>query len=198
MKKLLTTFMLAFICAVTFAQNAEFKKAVAKYKTATTVTATATRTVHKAAVSKDKVTTGNLYVKGKGSKVLIANGKDALLMNGTAFTMKKGALKAKTDCQKDAQYKTCHDVLESIFNGGTTDFGKHNDVKTTKNGTNIVLTITPTATKKKQMFSSFVVTIDSKMQELRSIRMLQKGGSYTEYTFSNYKIGAPVNDRMFK
>lgn len=60
------------------------------------------------------------------------------------------------------------------------------------------MTITPAKTKKKQMFSSYVITIDGKAQELRSIRMNQKGGSYTEYTFSNYKLGANVSDKMFK
>ena len=198
MKRIITTLVIAIISMVTFAQNADYKKAVAKYKNVSSLTATATRTVHKAAVAKDKVTAGTLYVKDKGTKVLIANGKDALLMNGTAFTMKKGPLKAKTDSQKDAQYKTFHDVLESIFNGGATDISRHSDIKIVKNGSNIVLTISPVATKKKQMFSSFIVTIDGKAQELRSIRMMQKGGSYTEYTFKGYKLGANVDNAKFK
>lgn len=198
MKKFITTFVLTLVCAMTFAQNADYKKAVAKYKNVATLTATAKRTVHKVAVATDKVTDGTLYVKGKGGKVLIKNGKDALLMVGTAFTMKKGALKAKTDSQKDAQYKTFHDVLESIFSGGATDISRHSDIKMTKSGTNIVLTITPAPTKKKMMFTSFIVTIDGKAQELRSIRMMQKGGSYTDYTFSNYKLGASVADSVFK
>lgn len=198
MKRFLITLCLAAICMLTFAQNAEYKKAVSKYKNATSLTATATRTVHKAAVAKDKVTAGTLYVKDKGAKVLIANGKDALLMNGTAFTMKKGPLKAKTDSNKDSQYKTFHDVLVSIFNGGATDISHNSDIKMTKSSANIILTITPAPSKKKQMFTSFIVTVDGKAQELRSIRMTQKGGSYTEYTFSGYKLGASVNDSIFK
>ncbi len=198
MKRFLTTLCLVVLCALTFAQNAEYKKAVSKYKNTTSLTATATRTVHKAAVAKNKVTAGTLYVKDKGAKVLIANGKDALLMNGTAFTMKKGPLKAKTDSNKDSQYKTFHDVLVSIFNGGATDISHNSDIKMTKSGANVILTITPVPTKKKQMFSSFIVTVDGKAQELRSIRMMQKGGSYTEYTFTGYKLGASVSDKVFK
>ena len=198
MKRFLTTLCLVVLCALTFAQNAEYKKAVSKYKNTTSLTATATRTVHKAAVAKNKETAGTLYVKDKGGKVLIANGKDALLMNGTAFTMKKGPLKAKTDSNKDSQYKTFHDVLVSIFNGGATDISHYSDIKMTKSGANVILTITPVPTKKKQMFSSFIVTVDGKAQELRSIRMTQKGGSYTEYTFTGYKLGANVSDKVFK
>ncbi|MBQ7451491.1 MAG: outer-membrane lipoprotein carrier protein LolA, partial [Prevotella sp.] len=110
----------------------------------------------------------------------------------------KGPLKAKTDSNKDSQYKTFHDVLVSIFNGGTTDISHHSDIKMVKSGTNIILTITPVSSKKKQMFSSFIVTVDGKAQELRSIRMMQKGGSYTEYTFTGYKLGASVSDKVFK
>ena len=179
-----------------FAQNQDFKKAVAKYKNVSSLTATATRTTHKAAVAKDKVVTGTLSVK-KDGKVAIVNGKDALIMNGTAFTMKKGALKAKTNAATDSRYKTFHDVLEAIFNGGATDISKNADVKISKSGNNVVLTITPTSTK-KLMFSSFVITIDGKAQEMRSIRLNQKGGSYTEYSFSNYKLGAAVAENVFK
>ena len=196
MKKLLITFYLLLITFCAMAQSQDFKKAVAKYKNVASLTATATRTVHKAAVAKDKVVAGTLSVK-KDGKVAIVNGKDALIMNGNAFTMKKGALKAKTNAATDSRYKTFHDVLEAIFNGGQTDLTKNSDVKIAKNGTNVVLTITPTSTK-KLMFSSFIITIDGKAQEMRSIRLNQKGGSYTEYTFSGYKLGAPVDDKLFK
>lgn len=198
MKKLFVTLALTLASVITFAQNADFNKAVAKYKNVASLTATANRTVHKSAVAKDKVVAGTLYVSGKGSKVLIANGKDALLMNGTQFTMKKGPLKAKTDSQKDARYKTFHDVLQSIFSGGSIDISKNADTKITKSGNNVIVTIKPAETKKKQMFSSYILTIDGKAQELRSIRLTQKGDNYTEYTFSGYKLGAPVDDKVFK
>lgn len=192
---LLTISILMF--AVAFAQSSDLKKHVAKYKNVTSLTATATRTIHKSS-GKDEVHKGTLYVK-QPEKVLIQNGKDALLMNGVFFTMKKGVLKARTNSLKDSRYKTFHDVLETIFNGGATDISKNDDVKISRAGTNVVLTITPKQDpKKKMMFTSFIVTIDSKMQELRSIRMLQKGSSYTEYRFSDYKLGAPVDDKVFK
>ena len=196
MKKLLFTFALSLITFCAFAQSQDFKKAVAKYKNVTSLTATATRTVHKAASAKDKVVVGTLSVKN-GGKVAIVNGKDALIMNGNNFTMKKGPLKAKTNAATDSRYKTFHDVLEAIFNGGQTDLTKNSDVKMAKSGTNVVLTITPSS-QKKMMFTSFVVTIDGKAQEMRSLRLNQKGGSYTEYIFSSYKLGATVDEKLFK
>ena len=60
-----------------------------------------------------------------------------------------------------------------------------------KNGTLLVLTITPQPDSKKaarrMMFTSFVLTIDTKTSEIRSLRMNERSG-YTEYTFSGYKF----------
>lgn len=197
MKHILITLLTLLVSATTFGQNADYQRAVAKYKTVGSVTATAVKTTHRNAVAKDQVITGKLYTKKPG-RVLItsADKKDALLMNGTAFTMTMHGRKAKTDSRKNPQFATFHDVLESVYNGGTPDISRHADIKITKSGHDIVLTITPTG-KKRQMFSSFVITINSRTSEVTTLRMNQKSG-YTEYRFSDYKFGAPVADNIFK
>lgn len=195
MKRILLLLISIFTFAAAFSQNAEYLKSIAKYKDVPSLTAAATRIIYKN--GKSSTSNGMLYVKHPG-RVLIQNGKDALLMNGATFTMKKGPLKARTNSMKDLRYKTFHDVLESIFTGGETDLSKNKDVKIRRSGTNVVLTITPEAGEKKLMFSSFILTVDSRAQELRSIRMTQKGSNYTEYKFSNYKLKAAVDDKVFK
>lgn len=202
MKRIITSLLLTIICSITFAQNASFQKAVSKYKTVVSLTASATKTRHNAAVTKDAVTQGAFYVK-KPNKVLITfnNGKDALLMNGTAFTMTINGRKFKTNSTHNPQFKTFQNVLESIFTGGNIDLSKLPDVKITQNSNNVILTITPMMDKKnskRQLFNSFVVTIDSNTSELRTLRMNEKKGNYTEYKFSEYKFGATVADNMFK
>ncbi len=178
MNKFLVTILFYTVsCALSFAQ----------------ITANVTRNVYKA--QKVTTVTGTLYAK-KTSKVAIKTGKDALIMNGTAFTMKKGPLKAKTDANKDMQYRTFHDVLNNVLLGGNTDISKYSDTKITKNNGNTIYTITPNAGNKKLMFTSFVLTISGK--ELKSIRLNQKKGNYTEYLFSNYKTGVTIDDKVFK
>ena len=156
-------------------------------------TATAIKTTYKG--KKATTTNGTLYAK-KASKVAIITGKDALIMNGTAFTMKKGPLKAKTDATKDMQYRTFHDVLNNILLGGNTDVSKYSDTKITKSGGNTVYTITPSAGNKKLMFTSFVLIASGK--ELKSIRLNRSNGQYTEYVFSDYKTGVTIDDKVFK
>ena len=195
MKKLVLSFCLLLITFCAMAQSQDFKKAVAKYKNVSSLTATATRTVHKAGSAKDKVVAGTLSVK-KDGKVAIVNGKDALIMNGTAFTMKKGPLKAKTDATKDMQYRTFHDVLVNILLEGNADISKYSDTKITKANGNTVYTIKPSAGNKKLMFTSFVITASGK--ELKSIRLDRSNGQYTEYVFSDYKTGVTIDDKVFK
>lgn len=202
MKKTLSTLLLLLVSTVLLAQNAQYQKAVAKYKTVSSLTATAVKTKHKSSVAKDAVAQGTLYVK-KPSKVLITTngGKDALLMNGTNFTMTVSGRKFKTNSTQNPQFKTFQNVLESIFTGGSIDLSKNSDVEITKSGNNVVLTITPNVDKKnakRQLFTSFVLTIDSKTSELRTLRMNEKKGNYTEYKFSGYQFGATVSDSQFK
>lgn len=202
MKKLLTTLLMMLACSITFAQNAYYQKAVVKYKNVSSLTASATKTKHKASVAKDEVSQGIFYVKTPNRVLITFNkGKDALLMNGTNFTMTIKGHKFKTNSQQNAQFKTFQAVLESIFSGGNIDLSKYKDVAISKSGNNVILTITPSLDKKgakHQLFTSFVVTIDSKASELRTLRMNEKKGNYTEYKFSGYHLGANVADSLFK
>jgi hypothetical protein len=65
-------------------------------------------------------------------------------------------------------------------------------LKVTKDGNTVVLTITPETTNKKLkrriMFSTLILTIDTKTSELKSLRLNERKGGYTDYAFSNFKF----------
>ena len=81
---------------------------------------------------------------------------------------------------------------ESFLAGGQKSISQLSDLKMTKSGTMLILTITPNATTKKEarrmMFTSFVLSIDTKTDEIKSIRMNEKAGNYTEYSFSRFVL----------
>jgi hypothetical protein len=193
MKKLLIGLLLV-MCHITVcvAQNADLQKAVARYKKVSTVTAVAKKTTHKDALAKDVVTKGTLTMKKPADVgIVIDGGKDQLLMHGSEFTMVVKGKSHKTSSQKNTQFATFQAVFEYILKGGDGDLSKLGDLAVTKQGSNIVLTITPQATSKKaqrrMLFSSFVLTLDKNTSELKSLRMNERGG-YTEYTFTNHKF----------
>lgn len=187
---MLFNFMCLFFVMAT-AQQADFQKAVAKYKNASVVTANVTKTAHKAAVAKDVVTKGKLTMKRPAEVgIVMEGGNDQLLMQGSTFTMVAKGRKHTTSSQANAQFASFQAVFESILSGGQKDISKLSDLKITKSGNAVVLTITPNAATKKEarrmMFSSFVLTIDTRTSELRSMRMNERAGNYTEYNFSDF------------
>jgi hypothetical protein len=195
MKRLLLSLLfINYYLLFTFcvAQNTDLQKAVTRYKKAAVVTAAATKTSHKDAIAKDAVTKGTLTMKKPADVgITIDGGKDQLLMHGSEFTMFVKGKSHKTSSDKNPQFATFQAVFEYILKGGDGDLSKYSDLAITRQGNNIVLTITPQAdTKKAQrrmIFSSFVLTIDSRTSEIKSLRMNERGG-YTEYTFTGYKF----------
>ena len=116
-------------------------------------------------------------------------GKEALDMHGTSFTMTMKGKPHKTSSKTNPQFKTFQAVWESILSGGT-DLSKINELEMKKEGADIVITITPKVkgkAAKRMMFSSFVLVINGKNGEVKSLCMNEKGQNYTLYTFSDYQ-----------
>jgi len=192
MKRVLLALAL-IVCqfAVCFAQS-DFQKAVARYKNVSTTTAAVTKTAHKDAVAQDVVTKGKLTMKRPSEvSIVIDGGKDQLLMQGTTFTMMVKGKKHTTSSKTNVQFASFQTVFESILSGGAKDISALNDLDITKKGQQLVLTITPKAESKKaarrMLFSSLVITLDTKTSEVRSLLMNERGG-YTEYTFSGFQF----------
>lgn len=196
-KKLMMMMMLAVLACLTASAQSDFQKVVAKYKNSTGVTAAVTCVKHSSAVKKNGSSKGSFYMK-KPNKVsiIVDGGKDKLIMNGTTFTMVKGGKKHVTDSKKNVQFATFQTVFQSILSGGSTDITKLAGVNVIKNGQHLTITIIPDS-KKKMMFSSFVLVLDTKTSEIKSLRMNERGKNYTEYLFSNFSFNGKVNDTVF-
>jgi len=140
-----------------------------------------TRVRHQAALTTDAVTTGTLTIR-KPDYICISTdgGREQLLMDGTKFTMTTGGKKHVTDSRKNAQFATFQKVLNAVINGQPVPKGEDMTI-VTKNGLQTI-TITPTG-KKRQMFTSFVLVIDTKTSALRQLRMNERTGNYVNYDF---------------
>lgn len=142
---------------------------------------TVTRVSHSTAVKTDVVTTGQMTIR-KPDYICISTdgGRDQLMMNGTKFTMTTKGKKHRTDCNKNPQFATFQKVLLAVINNQPIPACE--DMTIQNKGGQQVITITPTS-KKRQMFTSFVLVIDSKTSAMKSLRMNQKGDNYIEYQF---------------
>lgn len=198
MKKILFLMLLSLTMVTTaFAQQASFAQAVAKYRTAKTATANATMVSHNKAMTKNKTYSGALYMKDPDNVAIVcANGKEQLVMNGNTFTMVMGGHKRVASAKTASQFAAFKAVLLSVLNGGKTDISKVQGVDVDTQGNSVVVTMTPAKTK-RMMFTSFVLSINRKSGALESLTMNSKRG-FTKYSFSNFKFGGSVNDKVFQ
>lgn len=194
MKRILTTTLVMLIaCTTMMAQHADFQKAVVRYKNCTTVTASVTKTTVKKALANAEVAQGTLTMKRPSEVSISVNeDRDQLLMQGSKFTMVVRGKKHTTTSENNPQFASFQTVFESILSGGAKDISKLGDLTVTRQGQLLILTITPEPDSKKaarrMLFSSFVLAIDTKSSELRSLRLNEKAGNYTEYKFTNFSF----------
>ena len=141
-----------------------------------------TKTSHKKAVKTDVVTMGTLTIR-KPEYICISTdgGKDQLIMDGTQFTMTMGGRQHVTDSQKNPQFATFHTVLKAVIN--QQDIPQGDDMTIATKGNTTTVTIVPTGKKKRQLFTSFVLTVNAKTKALRTLRMNGRGEDYSEYVF---------------
>lgn len=139
-----------------------------------------TRTQHRAALTQDVVTTGSMTIR-KPDYICISTDadKEQLVMDGTKFTMVMGGRKHVTDSRKNPQFATFHEVLKAVINNQPVP--QNDELKVTTRGQLREITITPAAKKKRQLFTSFVLTIDSRTSAIRQIRMNERGGNFINY-----------------
>ena len=143
---------------------------------------TVTKTSHRKAVKTDVVTTGTMTIRKPDYICISTDGdKDQLIMDGTRFTMKMGKRQHVTDSKKNPQFATFHSVLKAVINQQAIPQG--DDLTIVTKGNTTTVTIVPTEQKKRQLFSSFSLTVDTKTKALLTLRMNGRGEDYTEYTF---------------
>ncbi len=142
---------------------------------------TVTKVSHSKAVKTDVVTTGEMTIR-KPDYICISTdgGKDQLIMDGTKFTMTMKGKKHVTDSKTNALFATFQKVLYAVINGQPIPAG--NDLTIQKSNGLQTITITPSA-QKRQMFTSFVLVVDSKTSVMKRLRMNGRNDGYTEYTF---------------
>ena len=186
------------------AQDNVMQQALEGYKNLTTVKADVKKTVRNTMVAKDVVTTGNFYFKKPGHMCITTNGgKDKLLTDGETFTMVQNGQPMTANAKGNSGLAPLLNAIKGLTQGDTeTDLSDVADVDMEREGDLVIMTIAPitksAAEKRKLLFSAFVITMDTKAGELKSIRLNEKGQNYQQYDFSNMKRDVKIDDSVFK
>lgn len=201
---LLTLSLCTSFSTSVFAQEDVMKQAMEGYKNLTTLSAKVTKTVHNEMVTKDVVTKGDFYFKKPAKMVISTNqGKDKLLTDGESFTIVNNGKANTANAKGNSALTPLVNAIKGMTSGNTdTDLSDVADVDMERQGNLMIMTIVPitksAADKRKLMFQSFVITVDSKAGELKSIRLNEKGKNYQQYDFSDFKHDVKIDDAVFK
>lgn len=187
------------------AQDADvMKQAMEGYKNMNSAKANVKKTVHSEMVTKDVVTTGTFWFK-KPAKMCIStnNGKDKLVTDGSTFTMVQDGKAMTANGKGNSALTPLVSAIKAITSGSQdVDLSDVADVDIERNGNLMVMTLSPivknAAERKKMLYQSFVITIDQKAGELRSIRLNGKGKNWEQYDFSNFQMNCAVDDAVFE
>ncbi len=81
-------------------------------------------------------------------------------------------------------------LLTSLINGSTADVSSLKDVTVAMSGQTVVITITPPAGPfwRRGLFKSFVLVLDTQTSAFKTLKMEERGGNSTTYTFTDFKF----------
>lgn len=180
------------------------KQAMEGYKKINSMTASVKKTTHNEMVTNDQVSTGTFYFK-KPAKMLISTngGKDKLVTDGETFTIVQNGKASTASGGGNSALTPLINAIKNITSGNEeTDLSDVADVDMERDANSMTMTIIPitksAAERRKMLYQSFVLVIDTKSNELRSVRLNGKGKNYELYEFSNFKMDAPVSDEVFE
>jgi outer membrane lipoprotein-sorting protein len=209
MKKIFRILVLVVVASLTTlttvqAQDQDvMKQAMEGYKKINSMTASVKKTTHNEMVTKDQVSTGTFYFKKPAKMCVTTNGgKDKLVTDGETFTIVQNGKASTATGGGNSALTPLINAIKNITSGNEeTDLSDVADVDMERDADSMTMTIIPitknAAERRKMLYQSFVIVIDSKAGELRSIRLNGKGKNYEVYEFSNYKMDVPVNDSVF-
>lgn len=165
-----------------------------------TLIASVTRTKHNVAVAGDKVAKGQFYYKNPDRMCMTFNeGKDMLLMDGIDFILINDGKSSVAGGKEAAHLAILQRVLQNIILGIDTEMTNSEIADITRTDNTICITPNAAGTKaaRRLMFTSFTLTVDPKTAALKSMRMNEKGGNYTQYDFAGCVVNATVDEEVF-
>lgn len=196
---------LFIVCMGVSAQKADIKEAAARYENMNTLITAVTRTRHSTIVAENAVAKGHFYFRKPDYMCMIFKKTDEQFyaVNNMYVMVKDGRSRTvKGKGKGNNPFETLKLVFRDLLSDkddpelsriAKVDLEKQGDICTVS----IVPVVEDPKVQRRMMFTSCTATIDLKAAELRSVRINEKDGNYTQYDFSNYIPDAEVSYDIF-
>ena len=128
------------------------------------------------------------YTQPPENKIIISDTKFTLKTNGKISTM---------ELSRNPALSQLKNMITACMTGNFISLGEHSQTKYYDNGEIFTISIKPSNKRVKRYMSEIILRFEKKDNTLLSMRFAEQNGDYSEYTYTNKKINAGIDDRHF-
>ena len=179
--------------------NAEFERELkAKNSGITSIHAEMTQT-REVAVLADVVTKeGDFYYLEPNNILLSFDDGDYIKLTAEWFEMKSGANVTKRSTSSNPMLKQLSTMLTACMKGDMTNIAKGFTPTVTKSDKEWSVVLKPERGKGAVKIAEVELIFDRKDMSINRLKMVEKSGDYTMYTFKNKQFNVTIDGQIFK
>ena len=199
-KVLLTLLALAMgLSASAQSLNAEFERELkAKNGGVTSIVAEMTQTREVSVLSDVVKKEGNFYFQAPNNILLSFDDGDYIKLSAEWFEMKSGANVTKRSANSNPMLKQLSAMLTACMNGDIASIAKGFTPTVTKSDKEWRVVLKPERGKGAAKIAEVELIFDRKDMSINRLKMVEKSGDYTMYTFRNKQFNMTIDGQLFK
>lgn len=174
--------------------QSELKK---KNESVTSIKCQFTQTREVSILAKPAIKDGEFYFLKPNNMLLGFNDGDYIKMNSEWFEMKTAGNVATTKVTANPMLKNLHSILTACVVGDFDKMSNGFDVSYEQSATEWTITLTPQRGKAASKISHIIIVFDKADMSLNLLRMEEKSGDYTAYSFSNKQFNVSIDTQIF-
>lgn len=179
--------------------NAEFERELkAKNSGITSIHAEMTQTREVAVLSDVVTKEGDFYYLEPNNILLSFNDGDYIKLTAEWFEMKSGANVTKRNANSNPMLKQLSAMLGACMKGDMTNIAKGFTPTVTKSDKEWSVVLKPERGKGAVKIAEVELIFDRKDMSINRLKMVEKSGDYTMYTFKNKQFNVTIDGQIFK
>ena len=177
----------------------EFERELkAKNSDITSIHAEMTQTRNVAVLADVVTKEGDFYYLEPNNILLSFDGGDYIKLTAEWFEMKSGANVTKRSTSSNPMLKQLSTMLTACMNGDMTNIAKGFTPTLTKSDKEWSVILRPERGKGAAKIAEVELIFNRKDMSINRLKMVEKSGDYTMYTFTNKQFNVTIDGQLFK
>ena len=179
--------------------NAEFERELkAKNEGITSIVAEMTQTREVAVLSDVVNEEGNFYFQAPNNILLSFDDGDYIKLTAEWFEMKSGANVTRRSASSNPMFKQLSTMLTACMSGDVESIAKGFTPTITKSDKEWRVVLKPERGKGAAKIAEVELIFNRKDMSINRLKMVEKSGDYTMYTFRNKQFNMTIDGQLFK